>query len=67
MKGYRVGGVAFSEVHANFLVNLGGGRFEDALRVISEAKRRVYEEFGILLEEEVRVVEDSGSDGWKIL
>ena len=67
MKGYRVGDVAFSEVHANFLVNLGRGRFCEVLKIVGEAKRRVFEEFGIRLEEEVRIVEDSGSDGWKVL
>ena len=67
MKGCRLGGVAFSEKHSNFLVNLGEGSIEDVKALIEEAKRRVYEEFGIDLEEEVRLVEDSGSDGWKVL
>jgi UDP-N-acetylmuramate dehydrogenase len=67
LKGYRVGDVAFSDLHANFLVNLGRGSFEDVLKLLEEAKRRVYEEFGVVLEEEVRIVEDSGSYGWKVL
>lgn len=67
MKGYRVGGVAFSQKHANFLINLGGGSLKEVRELIAEAKRRVYEEFGINLEEEVRLIEDSGSDGWKVL
>lgn len=67
MKGYRIGGVAFSEVHANFLVNCGGGSFGEVLRIVEEAKRRVREEFGIELEEEVRLVEGRCSDGWKVL
>ncbi|WP_305862722.1 UDP-N-acetylmuramate dehydrogenase [Helicobacter cholecystus] len=56
MKGFRVGGVGLSEKHANFLVNLGGGRFEEALGVIFEAKRRVREERGIELECEVKII-----------
>ena len=67
MKGFRVGGVAFSEKHSNFLVNTGGGSMEDVRRLVEEAKRRVYEEFGVKLEEEVRLIEDSGADGWKVL
>ncbi len=67
MKGFRVGDVAFSEKHANFLINLGNGSFEEVREIIEEAKRRVFEEFGILLEEEVRLVESSGLNGWKIL
>ena len=56
MKGYRVGDVAFSDLHANFLVNLGKGSFEDAITLLEEAERRVYESFGVTLEREVRVV-----------
>jgi len=67
MKGYRVGGVAFSDVHANFLVNLGGGSFGDVLRLVEIAKRRVREEFGLELEEEVRLVESRRADGWTVL
>ena len=67
MKGFGKGGVSFSEKHANFLVNLGGGRFEEVRSLIEEAKRRVFDEFGVKLEEEVKLVEDCGSDGWKVL
>ncbi len=67
MKGFRLGDVAFSEKHSNFLVNSGRGTIEEVRKLLEEAKRRVYEEFGIKLEEEVRLVEDSGSDGWKVL
>ena len=67
MKSCRVGGVAFSGKHSNFLVNLGEGSFSDVVKLIGEAKRRVYEEFGIELEEEVKLIEDSGLDGWKVL
>lgn len=66
LKGYRVGDVAFSEKHANFLVNLGRATYEQALIIIQEAKRRVYESFGIELEEEVKLVESCGFDGWKV-
>ncbi len=66
MKGYRVGQVAFSEKHANFLINLGGAVFEDVVKIINHAKRKVFEEFGIELEEEVRLVESSSANGWKV-
>ena len=67
LKGYLVGEVGFSDLHANFMVNLGNGAYQQVLDLIAEAKRRVYEEFGVHLEEEVRLIEDSGLDGWKIL
>jgi UDP-N-acetylmuramate dehydrogenase len=56
MKGYKIGDAAFSAQHANFLINLGNAAFSDAVALIDEAKRRVYEQFGIELEEEVRIV-----------
>ncbi len=56
LKGKRVGNMAWSDRHANFLVNLGGGSYEDAIILIQEAKNRVLERFGILLEEEIIVL-----------
>jgi len=56
LKGKKRGGVKWSEVHANFLVNCGSGTFEDAVFLVDEAKRRVYEEFGILLKREVLIL-----------
>ncbi len=54
--GKRAGDVAFSEKHANFLVNLGDGMTEDALRLVQEARRAVLEKDGIRLEFEVRTL-----------
>ena len=56
LKGFRRGGAAFSAQHANFLINCGGAKFGDALWLINEAKRRVGEEFGVVLEEEIIVL-----------
>jgi len=53
LKGKRVGAMEFSDVHANFLVNTGGGTFEDALYLIQEAQKKVLETFGIALQCEV--------------
>jgi UDP-N-acetylmuramate dehydrogenase len=47
--------MAFSPVHANFLVNNGGGNYEDAIYLIELAKREVKEKFDIQLEEEIIV------------
>jgi UDP-N-acetylmuramate dehydrogenase len=56
LKGTRVGNVEVSPVHANYLVNLGGGTAEEALELIALVKEKVRERLGIELEEEVRVV-----------
>ncbi|WP_455757146.1 UDP-N-acetylmuramate dehydrogenase [Sulfurimonas sp.] len=57
LKGKRVGAMEFSTVHANFLVNHGGGSFDDAISLIKEAQKRVYEEFNILLECEIIILD----------
>ena len=56
LKGHRIGDMAFSPMHANFLVNLGKGDFFDALKLIELAKKRVFEEFGTVLEEEIIII-----------
>jgi len=59
LKGQRVGAMAFSEVHANFLVNYGEGTYEDALYLIREAQKRVFEQFEIHLQCEVVLLSDT--------
>ena len=56
MKGARLGGMAFSEMHANFLVNTGNGTSEDALELIDQAREKVKEQFGIILDLEVIIL-----------
>ena len=56
MKGMKKGGVKVSEIHANFFVNTGNGTFEDMIFLIKEAKKRVYENFGIKLKEEIIII-----------
>jgi len=56
LKGFRVGAMEFSKIHANFLVNHGGGTYEDALYLIQEVQKRVLKEFHIELELEIQIV-----------
>lgn len=56
LKGYIVGGMSFSSQHANFLVNLGGGTFEEALKLIDLAKEKVKKQFDIDLELEIEII-----------
>jgi len=56
MKGMRKGGVKVSEIHANFFVNISNGTFYDMISLIKEAKKRVFENFGIKLEEEIKII-----------
>ncbi len=56
LKGYRKGDMGWSEVHSNFLVNLGSGTFEDAKYLIDLAKQKVLEAFDIALKEEIKIL-----------
>ena len=56
LKGHRIGNMAFSAKHANFLINLGGGKAEDALALIEQAKNEVLRRFGVQLEEEIIII-----------
>ena len=55
-QGRRIGNMAFSSLHANFLVNCGGGTGRDALELITMARETVRTRTGYVLEPEVRIV-----------
>ena len=63
LKGFRVGGMEFSKEHANFLVNINNGTFDDAVFLIQEAQKRVYEEFNIRLECEIKILDKKYTGG----
>jgi UDP-N-acetylmuramate dehydrogenase len=56
LKGVRKGQMQWSSVHANFLVNLRGGTFEDAKSLIDLAKSEVLKMFDIELIEEIKIL-----------
>ena len=56
LKGFKKGGMQWSEVHANFLVNLGGGTFEDAKYLIDLAKEKIVKQCNVLLKEEIKIL-----------
>lgn len=59
-KGWSVGNVSVSEVHANFVVNRGGGSASDVLSLVDRVRDRVRQDSGVELELEVRVVGEQG-------
>ncbi len=56
LKGTRVGNIEVSPVHANYLVNHGGGTAQDALKLIELVRETVREKLGVELESEVRMI-----------
>jgi UDP-N-acetylmuramate dehydrogenase len=53
LKGYRIGGAQISSRHANFIENADGARSADAIALMTEARRRAFEQYGVELEHEV--------------
>ena len=53
LRGHRIGGAQISPRHANFIENADGARSEDALALMSEGRRRAWEQYGVELEHEV--------------
>jgi UDP-N-acetylmuramate dehydrogenase len=56
LKGKRVGDAQVSEKHANFIVNLGNAKAAEIVKLIDLVKRTVYQNSGLMLELEVKMV-----------
>jgi UDP-N-acetylmuramate dehydrogenase len=56
LKGVRSGDAQISEVHGNYIVNLGNARARDVLTLISIMRDRIYSLKGIVLEPEIKIV-----------
>ena len=56
LKGFTVGNAQISELHANFIVNLGGASAADVLRLIRHAQSVIKSRNGIELETEVKII-----------
>ncbi len=56
LKGERKGDMQWSNIHANFLINLGEGTHKDAIYLIDLAKERVLTTFNITLKEEIKLL-----------
>ncbi len=56
LKGLQVGGAEVSPLHANFIVNRGGARAEDILRLMERIQRKVAADSGIFLDPEVHIL-----------
>jgi UDP-N-acetylmuramate dehydrogenase len=65
--GLSVGGARLSPKHANFVENTGAATTADVLAVMSAARHRVHERFGVTLEPEVQVLGDvSWPEDWEL-
>lgn len=58
LKGYQIGQAQVSPLHANFVVNLGGAKARDILRLVQSVQARVQAQWSVLLHPEVRLLGD---------
>ncbi|MDP2741408.1 MAG: UDP-N-acetylmuramate dehydrogenase [bacterium] len=56
LKGKKIGKAQISEKHSNFIINLGGAKAKDVLKLITLAKQKVKKTFGIDLVQEVQLM-----------
>src|SRR5262245_65140755 len=56
LKGHCIGGAVVSPRHANFIENIDGATSADCVALMTEARRRAGDEFGVELEHEVVLV-----------
>lgn len=56
LRGYQVGGAQVSEKHCGFVINRGDATAADICQLMKEVSDRVQEQFGVVLEPEVKLI-----------
>jgi len=56
LKGYKIGGAQVSEKHAGFIINAGGATSDDIKRLINHIQKTVYDNGGVMLETEIKIL-----------
>ncbi|MCE2992819.1 MAG: UDP-N-acetylmuramate dehydrogenase [Alphaproteobacteria bacterium] len=56
-RGLSIGDAQVSEMHCNFFINKGNASANDMISLINTVKDRVYRHSGVMLEEEIKIIE----------
>ena len=56
LRGFQVGGAQVSEKHCGFVINRGNATASEIMELIQEVQKRVYEQSGVRLEPEVKLL-----------
>ena len=56
LKGFSVGDAQVSEKHSGFVINRGNATTQDILTLVQKVQEKVFQDFGVKLEMEVKVV-----------
>ncbi|SDY75966.1 UDP-N-acetylmuramate dehydrogenase [Evansella caseinilytica] len=59
LKGHTIGGAQISEMHANFIVNIGEAKAADVMNLISYVQKTIYDKYGIKMVPEVELIGES--------
>ena len=62
MKGFRLGGAMVSPYHANFVVNYNNASGRDILNLMRKVREEVYNQKGITLNAEVRIISNDENE-----
>ena len=57
LKGFSIGGAQVSEKHSGFVINTGEASFADVTALMKHIEKTVYNNSGILLEPEVKIIQ----------
>ena len=53
LKNFSIGSCSVSDIHANFIVNEGGGSEEDYAKMLETVQTKIFDKCGVILENEV--------------
>lgn len=56
LKGYQIGNAQVSELHGNFIVNLGNAKAKDIFSLIEHIKQVISDRYDVVLETEVKLI-----------
>lgn len=56
LSGFNIGGARISEKHCGFIINTGNATATDVINLIQYTKEKVWQKFGVLLEQEVKIL-----------
>ncbi len=62
LKGFAVGGAEVSEKHAGFVINSNNASTKDVIELMRHIQKTVYENFGVKLEPEIRLLDSMGEE-----
>lgn len=62
LKGFQIGKAAFSDLHANFIINRGKATSRDVLGLIQKAQKTVEQRFGVTLTPEIQILKNTTNE-----